>query len=104
MHRLRSERLVSKFVLKFLDDDSCDLLNRSLASGDYKEAFRAAHTVKGVCQNLGFTKLYEASSRLSEALRGGGLTSEVPELVEQVQTEYARTVSTIRTFQKETGA
>ena len=26
--------------------------------GDYKEAFRAAHTLKGVCQNLSLISLY----------------------------------------------
>ena len=43
MGRLRTERLVQKFVLKFLDDGSYDLLTRSMESGDYDEAFRAAH-------------------------------------------------------------
>ena len=40
--RLRSERLVQKFVLKFPGDGSFDLLRRSLESGDRGEAFRAA--------------------------------------------------------------
>ena len=44
--RLRSEKLVQKFVLKFLNDGSYDLLCRSLESGDYQEAFRASHTIK----------------------------------------------------------
>ena len=50
--RLRSERLVQKFVLKFLDDGSYSLLCQSLEEKNYEEAFRAAHTIKGVCQNL----------------------------------------------------
>ena len=37
--RLRSERLVQKFVLKFLNDGSYDLLCSSLEAEDYKEAF-----------------------------------------------------------------
>ena len=45
MGRLRSERLVQKFVLKFPGDGSFDLLQRSLAEQNYSEAFRAAHTV-----------------------------------------------------------
>ena len=55
--RLRSDRLIQKFVLKFLDDGSYDLLCRSLEEKNYEEAFRAAHTIKGVCQNLSITKL-----------------------------------------------
>ena len=71
MGRLRSEKLVQKFVLKFLNDGSYRLLCDSLASGDRDEAFRAAHTLKGVCQNLSLTKLGASSSALAETLRGG---------------------------------
>jgi len=38
-----------------------------------KEAFRAAHTLKGVCQNLGFTNLYQPTCDLTEVLRTGTL-------------------------------
>ena len=55
--RLTSERMVQKFVLKFLNDGSFDLLVRSMEEENYQEAFRAAHTIKGVCQNLDFTEI-----------------------------------------------
>ena len=100
--RLRSERLVTKFVVKFLDDDSCALLLRSMDEKNYEEAFRAAHTIKGVCQNLSFTSLYEVSNRLNEALRNGP-TPEAPGLVEEVKAEYDKTVSAIRAFQESAG-
>ena len=57
LSRLRSEKLVQKFVLKFLNDKSFDLLCSSLEEENYEEAFRASHTIKGVCQNLSFTRL-----------------------------------------------
>lgn len=101
--RLPSERMVQKFVLKFLNDGSYDLLLRSMAEENYAEAFRAAHTIKGVCQNLDFTTLYQSSSRLSEALRNG-LSPEAPALVEQVKADYAQTVAAIRAYQESTGA
>jgi len=96
--RLPSERMVQKFVLKFLSDGSYDLLVRSMAEENYSEAFRAAHTIKGVCQNLDFTTLYRSSSALSEALRGG-YSPEAPALAEQVRVDYEQTVSAIREFQ-----
>lgn len=101
--RLRSERLVQKFVLKFLNDGSYSLLTQSLDKGDYEEAFRAAHTIKGVCQNLDFTKLYESSSQLSEALRGG-FSPEAPALAGQVAQDYQQVVSAIRTLAESAGA
>lgn len=98
LKRLFREELIYKFVVKFLNDGSYDLLCRSLEEGDYKEAFRAAHTLKGVCQNLSFTRLYESSSRLTEALRPGG-HPEISELVRQVKADYSLTVSAIHKLQ-----
>lgn len=98
--RLRSERLVQKFILKFLDDGSYDLLCKSLEEENYAEAFRAAHTIKGVCQNLSIDKLQDSSSRLCEALRNG-YTPEAGALAEEVRADYSQTVDAIRAFQKE---
>ena len=100
--RLRSEKLVQKFVLKFLNDGSYDLLCASMEAKDYGEAFRAAHTIKGVCQNLSFTVLGKSSSALSEALRGG-YTPEADGLAEQVKAEYRQTVEAIRAYQEAAG-
>lgn len=97
--RLRSEKMIQKFVLRFLEDKSYDLLCSSMESGDYEEAFRAAHTIKGVCQNLSFTLLGESSSALSEALRHG-YTPEADALAEQVKVEYRQTAQAIRAFQE----
>ena len=96
--RLSSEKLVQKFVMKFLADDSFALLEESMAAGNYNEAFRAAHTLKGVGLNLGFTRLYENSNELTEALRGG----EKPEneaLLGKVKEEYQRTIDIIQELQ-----
>lgn len=100
--RLRSERLVQKFVLKFLDDKSFELLSASLAAMDYKEAFRAAHTIKGMCQNLSFTRLLASSSILADALRSG----QAPEGdggFGQVAEDYMITVTAIRKYRDENG-
>lgn len=69
--RLRSEDRVRRFALKFLDDSSFTTLERSMQEQDYMEAFRAAHTIKGICQNLSFTRLGDSSHELTEALRDG---------------------------------
>ena len=100
--RLPSEKFVQKFVLKFLNDGSYDLLVRSMEAENYEEAFRAAHTIKGVSQNLDFTRLYQSSSELSEALRGG-FTPEAPALAERVKEDYQPTVEAIRAYQASAG-
>lgn len=69
LSRLVSERLITKFVLKFKDDDSFALLESAVEANDYKTAFRASHTLKGVCSTLGFSTLFKSSSELTEYLR-----------------------------------
>ena len=100
--RLRSEKLVNRFVLRFLDDKSYDLLCASMDAKDYGEAFRAAHTIKGVCSNLAFTVLGRSSSELSEALRYG-YTPGADALVEQVKEDYRQTMEAIRAYQEAAG-
>ena len=66
----------------------------------YEEAFRAAHTIKGVCQNLGFTVLGDSSSRLTDALRNGW-SEEAGPLVQQVKADYAKTADALRILEAE---
>ena len=67
--RLNSEALIRKFTLKFLEDQSYLQLKQALKDKNYEDAFRSAHTLKGVCQNLSFDRLYEVSHELTELLR-----------------------------------
>ena len=79
------------------------MLCKSLEAEDYEEAFRAAHTIKGVCQNLSFTRLYVSSNQLTESLRQGW-NPEAEELVKQVKADYEQTVAAIHELQKEIGS
>lgn len=92
--RLRSERLITKFVLKFPGDPSFSQLQSTLEKKNVEEAFRAAHTLKGVAQNLGFTPLYEATATLTEVLRAGNLPED-DNMMNAVAKEYERTVAAI---------
>lgn len=94
--RLMSDRLIEKFLGKFLSDGSFALLEQSLQSGDLAEAFRAAHTLKGVCQNLGMDRLYASSSAACEELRAE--RAPAPALVAKVKEDYLLTCGTIRRF------
>lgn len=98
--RLRSDRLVQKFVLKFLNDEHYELLITSFANEDYEEAFRAAHTIKGICLNLGFTELLHSSSNLAEALRCG-YTPSADDLIKEVEKDYFSTINAIKSYKEE---
>ena len=60
--RLRREQTIQKFVYKFLDDKSFDLFEAAMRDRDYGEALLAVHTLKGICQNLSFGRLYAAAA------------------------------------------
>lgn len=100
--RLRKEERIEKFVLLFLKDQSYTLFQESMQSGNVEEAFRAIHTLKGVCMNLSFDALYVFASEITEYLRKnelGHAMELVPDFVAcyekhlQMIHEYAKNVS-----------
>ena len=95
LSRLRSEGLVRKFAVKFLDDDSYAALKDAMAAGNAPEAFRGAHTLKGVCLNLGFDELYEVSAEITEKLRGKE-TAGSEDMFQKVEEKYQKTVNAIK--------
>lgn len=94
--RLYSEDMIRRFLTKFLSDGTYHILLEKLASEDYPEAFRAAHTLKGICENLGFSNLCQSSSMLTEALRAGDYSEKLAALKEQVCADYEQAVSAIQ--------
>lgn len=95
LERLGKEERISRYAIKFLEDPNYALLQDSLKKEDYDTAFRAVHTLKGGSQNLGFSKLFLASSELTEALRGGH-TEQAKELFGAVKKAYEETIFMIR--------
>ena len=96
--RLPSISLVTKFITKFLNDSSFSELCQALERGQREEAFRAAHTLKGVCANLCFDRLGASAGRLTEVLRreGSGIPEGAAPLLEEVRRDYGLTVDAIR--------
>ncbi len=100
LSRLMSPKLVSRFLAKFPEDKSYEDLESALAEGRVTDAFRAAHTLKGVCQSLGLGTLLASAQMMTDLLRGQ--TGEIPEQAmgcfEGVQNDYAITVDAIRSY------
>ena len=100
VRRFGSEMITKRFVIKFLQDNSFEMLGNALHHCDIKGAFQATHTLKGVCLNLGFSSLYEVSAQLTEDLRGRVIEgSEASQAA--VDREYQRTENAIRRWQNE---
>lgn len=64
-----NENMYMKFLKRFPEDPNYKNLGTSLEAGDYEEAFRCAHTLKGVSANLGLEPVQAAVSGLVEELR-----------------------------------
>lgn len=101
--RFRGDARIKKFAVKFLADGSFDNLCKTLEAADYNEAFRAAHTLKGVSQNLGFTGLYQISEVLTEMLRSNP-QDYTPDMLEKVKDEYNKTFAAIQELQADSDA
>ena len=98
--RLTSVSLVKRFITKFLDDSSFSELCHALEAGQRENAFRAAHTLKGVSANLGFDRLQAAVGELTELLRPetGNISEGAAPLLEAVRREYELTAGAIRAY------
>ncbi|MDO4961132.1 MAG: Hpt domain-containing protein [Eubacteriales bacterium] len=94
MSRLPSEALVKRFLLKFVNDKSFDELTAALEAENVEDAFRAAHTLKGVCGNLSLDKLGASSIAITEELRAGNLEAAKP-MYPEVAANYKMTVDAI---------
>ena len=98
MSRVMKLELAEMFAMKFLKDGSFAALEEAMEKEDYESAFRATHTLKGVCANLGISKLQAVSSELTEQLRGGVKPSDLPPM-DKKKEEYERTAHALLAYQ-----
>lgn len=103
LSRLRMDRLVSKFVVKFLSDPSSEQLIAAWKEGDEAAVFTAAHSAKGVCANLAITRLANLASQITEATREGNeavrAQTDLDALVSAYEKAYQETEAAIRAFE-----
>ncbi len=97
MERLRNEERIEKFIRLFLQDQSYQTLIQAMEQGNTEEAFRAVHTLKGVCMNLSFDALYEISSSMTEYLREND-TIHAAEAFMELETCYEKHVQAIQLY------
>jgi HPt (histidine-containing phosphotransfer) domain-containing protein len=88
--RMGNDDRIVRFLGKFEKDPSYGLLLDSMEEKNIPEAFRAAHTMKGVCKNLAITKLADSSAVLADVLRNRDTYGEDIEApLAQVKQDYA---------------
>ena len=84
MERLPNEALILRFLKMYSQDTSYGDLVKAFNEGNVKNAFLAAHTLKGVAANLGLGELQKAASALTESVRNSDHFGD-PMLFEEVK-------------------
>ena len=98
LHRfLNNEDLLVRFLKKFPSDESYNQLVAGLESGNVEEAFRAAHTLKGLCGNLSMNVLQKIVAEQVEFLRAGDIEGGA-KMMPQVTAEYEKIMAVIATL------
>lgn len=93
--RLSRDTLIQRLLLMLPQDENYDLLQTSVAEKNWNDAFRAAHSLKGMALNLGISPLAESASALSDLLRNGEPSQDFKPLMEQVGEDYDRAIAAI---------
>ncbi len=99
LNRLMTDALIERFVGKFLNDPSFNKLTAALEEENYEEAFNAAHTLKGVSQNMAFDALSAPVSALTEDLRSRQCSPNTASLYDETKKAYEHVIKTIQDFQ-----
>ncbi len=85
------EESIRKFLRMFLKDENFSILQKAIAANDVERAFYGAHTLKGVCQNLCLTYIYEIVYIVTEALRDGNI-EEARRLMPELKERYDKAI------------
>ena len=94
--RLDSRELVLKYLRRVPDDGSYEKLRSAMRDHRVKEAFLAAHTLKGFALTMGLPGLAEWAGRLTEKLREGEADDEADNLFGKLSAEFCRVTGLIR--------
>lgn len=88
LRRFYKPDMIRRFARMFLQDTSFQQLTDAMARQDVKDAFLAAHTLKGVCLNLGFSNLMPSAVALTEILRAGSFDGAAGQTPEEAEAEF----------------
>lgn len=76
--------LYKRLAAKYANDEHFVGMEAAMAAGDYEQAYRDAHALKGVAGNLSFKHLYDLATQACHALREGS-----PETAETLMGDLA---------------
>ena len=99
LKRMKTEERVKKYVKMFLRDPSYPDLEKALKEHNCEAAFQAAHTLKGVCNNLAFVKAGKSSHEITEMLRSGDL-EKAEKFFPNLTADYEEMIDAIKNIEE----
>ncbi len=101
---LRMDKLIDKHIRKLTQNGVVESLLAAGETMDRTQLFETAHAVKGVCANLGLTKLSAAASEITENYRPGNeprySDAEIREKLDALSALYAQTAAGIALYER----
>ena len=101
--RLGKDERIVKYLIRFVESDPMSDFDRALGENNIEDAFRALHSIKGMCLNLGLGALGKSSSELCEEYRHGAPEGDVSELTARTRADYATAIAAIKKLTGEGG-
>ena len=102
---LRMDKLIDKHIRKLEKNGVVDALLAAGEDMDPTQLFETAHAVKGVCANLGLTKISEEASKIAEEYRPGNPRTcsdeEVKAMLSSIEAMYQKAADGIRQYEAE---
>ncbi len=93
--RMQDDERIKKYLKFFLYDESFSQLKNGIESKNCEEAFKGAHTLKGVSQNMSFEVLSTKVIEITEELRAGNLETAIT-LFPEVEKTYEKVINEIK--------
>mgnify|MGYP003229613010 FL=1 len=90
-----NQKLVEKFVRKFLDDPTYGQIKEAVDKMDYDEILRTTYTMKGIASNLEFTHLQQKSAKAVDMIRAGQREEVLP-VIGEIEKEYQKVIEQIQ--------
>ncbi len=89
-----NEMLFIKFLKKFSDDNTYNLLCESVETENYDDIEKNAHTLKGIAANLGFKILENDSNNIVLAVRNKDF-DKIPVLFDNLKNSYNMVINNL---------
>ncbi|MCL1911107.1 MAG: Hpt domain-containing protein [Leptospirales bacterium] len=91
-----NEALYEKHIFKFIDDKIYENLAKAVSEGNRQDAFREAHTLKGMSGNLGLNPIFNPLSELVGLLRDENSQTDISAVFAAVEAGYESVIAALK--------